>query len=405
MSQAVNKNANLEQVAYLITSLAMGGAQKVLLGLLSRQQLSTRPPLVISLLKTEGLQKEFASLGVEVFYVGLEQPNSIFKRLFELRRLIADRQIKVLYSFLHHANLFALLLAKLSSKPKPAVIWGLHDTPLANLYTRWQHRALFGLSIKLATFPKKIILVSERSRQRYLEVGYPARSMELIPNGVPVTALDGKQIEVDRQAVRAELGLAANAVLIGSLTRFVPEKALPIMLEAFAQLIQLHDAHLVLVGEGVDAKNLALQAQIESLGLQEQVHTLGIRHDPQRLTRAFDIATLSSRSEALPLFLVEAMALGVPCVATDVGDIAVVFAGHGKLVSAGDSKQLAEAWSEVLAYSEEKRQAQVQAAWQHIYTHFSLERMQEHHLAVFDEVISACEANQAWNMRMHHKRC
>lgn len=395
MNHSLSKSAPLDQVAYIITSLAMGGAQKVLLGLLANTSLNIQPPLVISLLKTEGVQKEFVKLGVEVFYLELEKPYLIFKKISELKQIIADRQIKILYSCLHHANLLAILLASLSSKPKPVVIWGLHDTPLKNLYTRWQHRALFWLSVRLSDRPKKIILVSERSRQRYIEVGYPASSMVLIPNGVPVPTLQTEQARLDQQAVRAELGLASDAMLIGSLTRFVPEKALPVMLEAFAQFVRTQDAHLVLVGEGVDEQNPELQAQIRSLNLQDRVHTLGIRHDPQRLTRAFDIATLSSRSEALPLFLVEAMALGVPCVATDVGDISLIFAGNGVLVSAGDSKGLAAAWSQVLAWTATEKQARTQAAWQHIQANFSLARMQQDHLSVFAEVMAACDSNQA----------
>lgn len=405
MSQSLTQTTPLEQVAYVITSLTMGGAQKVLLGLLANPSSTTHPPLVISLLKTEDLQPAFTKLGVEVFYLELESPHLIFKKIYELKQLLAEREIKILYSFLHHANLFALLLAALSSKPRPAVIWGLHDTPLKKLYTRWQHRALFWLGVRLSRVPYKIILVSERSRQRYLEVGYPASRMELIPNGVAVTALQAEPIRLARQALRAELGLDADAVLIGSLTRAVPEKALPVMLDAFAQLTAHQTAHLVLAGEGVDQHNPELQAQITHLGLQDRVHTLGIRHDAQDLIRAFDLATLSSRSEAFPLFLVEAMALGTPCVATDVGDIALILGDKKLLVPVNDSNSLAAAWLQALAWSATEKQDHVQAAWQHIQVNFSLERMQQHHLAVFTEVIAACEANQAWNMRMHHKRC
>ncbi|MFZ1570112.1 MAG: glycosyltransferase [Thiolinea sp.] len=405
MSAVSNQSINGFELAYIITSLSMGGAQKVLLGLLANSQLKEKPPLVISLLKTEGLQAEFASLGVEVFYVELEKPNLILKKISELKRLIAKRQIRLLYSFLHHANLFAILLSIVCSKPKLLVIWGLHDTPLKNLYTRWQHRALFWLGVRLSHLPKKIILVSERSRQRYIEVGYPAASMELIPNGVAVPALQAEQTLADRQAVRAELGLAPTAILIGSLTRAVPEKALPVMLDAFARLSQIYDAHLLLVGEGVDSDNTELQAQITALQLQNKVHSLGIRHDPQRLIRAFDIATLSSRSEAFPLFLVEAMALGVPCVATDVGDIGLILGGNGILVPAGDAERLAEAWQQVLSWPELERQQQMEQAWTHIQANFSLERMQQHHLKVFAEATAACESSQAWNMRIHHKRC
>jgi len=395
MNAQVNNTVPQGQVAYLITSLTMGGAQKVLLGLLASEQLASKSTLVISLLKTQGLQQEFEKLGVKILYLELENPAIFFKKLTELKKLIAELQIKVLYSFLNHANLFAILLASSSAKPRPKVIWGLHDTPVKNLYTRWQHRLLFWLGVRLSHLPKKIVLVSERSRQRYLELGYPASKLELIPNGVAVPALHPEQTRLARESVRAELGLAADATIIGSLTRSVPAKDLPMMLAAFAQFTAVEGAHLVLAGEGVDQHNVGLQAQIVDLGLQHRVHTLGIRQDSQRLIRAFDFATLSSRSEALPLFLVEAMALGIPCVATRVGDIPAVVANYGVLVAAGASEDLAAAWTKVLSWTAAEKHSKVQAAWEHIQANFSLEKMQLQHLAVIHAVLAADESSQA----------
>ncbi|HPY41656.1 MAG TPA: glycosyltransferase, partial [Thiolinea sp.] len=183
--------------------------------------------------------------------------------------------------------------------------------------------------------------------------------------------------------------------IIGSLTRSVPAKDLPMMLAAFAQFTAVEGAHLVLAGEGVDQHNVGLQAQIVDLGLQHRVHTLGIRQDSQRLIRAFDFATLSSRSEALPLFLVEAMALGIPCVATRVGDIPAVVANYGVLVAAGASEDLAAAWTKVLSWTAAEKHSKVQAAWEHIQANFSLEKMQLQHLAVIHAVLAADESSQA----------
>ena len=397
-----------QSVVYMITSLAMGGAQKVLLGLLSSSpKIGEDAPLVISLLRTKGLEADFERVGAKIFYVDLEKPWLLLKRLAELRGLLAKSQTRIIYSSLHHANLFAVLLAKFVKAPSPAIIWGLHDTPLKNLYTRWQHRFLFWLSVRLAVLPKKIVLVSERSRKRYLEVGYPAKSMVLIPNGVETLPLDIQAMQQARDAVRQELNLSKGALLIGSLTRAVPEKDLPTMLAAFAQLLRetKTSVHLVLVGEGIDSKNLELQALIEQFDLQGHIHLLGLRHDPKRLIQAFDIATLSSRSEALPLFIAEAMALGIPCVATDVGDIGLVFAGHGVLVPAAQPDALANAWRDVLDWSETMRLQKIEAAWQHIYAHYSLEQMQKRHAELFNEVLADQESNQAWNIKIHHKRC
>lgn len=374
-------------VAYVITSLSMGGAQKVLLGLLASGLSQRYPPLVISLRHTPGLEAAFRGLGVEPFYVGLEQPWRVLGNIRRLLALLKAHDVRLLYSLMHHANLFAVLLRYLLGKPRPALVWSLHDTPVKNLYTRWSHRFFLWLTCRLSHIPERIVLVSERSRARYLELGYPAASTTLIPNGVDVPTLEPDRIIANRHAVRTELGLSPASLLVGSLTRAVPEKDLPCMLEAFALLApDMPNLHLLLAGEGVDAENSDLVQQVNQHGLAGRVHLLGVRSDAKRLIRALDVATLSSRSEAFPLFIAEAMALGIPCVATDVGDIAHLLGGHGLLVPAGDAAPLATAWRQVLHWSSSQRSAWVNAAWERVNSQFSLQQMVKRHAALFAEL-------------------
>ncbi len=384
-------------VAYVITSLSMGGAQKVLLGLLDSDLRTGYPPLVISLLKVPGLEAAFHALEVELIYIELNHPWQALGNIRYALQRLKQQDVRLIYSMMHHANLFAVLLRSLlpgttrqmgRMAQKPALVWGLHDTPLKHLYTRWTHRLLLWLTCRLSSIPAAIVLVSARSRERYLQLGYPAGSLQLVPNGVLVPAQNEEHSRLARETIRAELGLPAYSQLLGSLTRDVPEKDIPGMLAAFAQAVDQHPAlHLLLAGEGMDTTNPVLTQLIERYHLQGRVHLLGLRQDAQTLIRALDVATLSSRSEAFPLFIAEAMALGIPCVATDVGDIALLLGGHGGLVPAGDPTALANSWLAMLALTASDRATLVGAARQRVLAEFSHEKVIQQHAALFSTLL------------------
>jgi glycosyltransferase involved in cell wall biosynthesis len=113
--------------------------------------------------------------------------------------------------------------------------------------------------------------------------------------------------------------------------------------------------HYVLAGEGVDISNNDMRAQISEQGLEDNIHLLGSRNDIPLLAAGIDIATLSSSfGEALPQVIGEAMACGIPCVATNIGDTAVLVGNGGIIVQPKDPQDLADAWQSILELSNEQ---------------------------------------------------
>jgi glycosyltransferase EpsF len=113
--------------------------------------------------------------------------------------------------------------------------------------------------------------------------------------------------------VRSQLGLPLEALVVGHVGRFTPQKNHAWLLEVFRAVAARHSqAHLVLVGEGQLQSAIKLQSQ--AYGLQDRVHFLGVRHDVSRVIAAMDVFVLPSLFEGLPVVLVEAQAVGVPCV-------------------------------------------------------------------------------------------
>lgn len=359
------------KILYIITSLSVGGAQKALLNLATSAFSDDYKPYVISLVAVNGVQQQFAEAGIPVHVLGLNRVKALPWLLPRLFRLVREIQPTVIHGWMHHGNLFATL-AWLFAGRRPLLLWGMHHTPEKATLERAQHAFVLKAGRWLSRFPQHIVYVSRRSMQRHAELGYATQHAQVVANGIPL-GKTSRRAEY-YASVREELGIPAHALLIGSLTRYVPEKDIPNLLTAIRLMQEGGQAvHFLLAGEGMEASNPALQPLLATLPDQSSVHFLGVRTDAARLIAALDIATLSSQREAFPLFLAEAMAEGVPCVATDVGDIAEFVAETGLIVPASDSPALAQAWLNLLQQSIAQRQALGEQAKQRVAARYSLD--------------------------------
>ena len=162
--------------------------------------------------------------------------------------------------------------------------------------------------------------------------------------------------------------------MIGLVARFDPVKGHETFVRAAALLAAVRpQVHFVMLGQGCEESNGSL-AQILRYRGAATCHTLGEREDVAEVTAAFDIATCSSNSEAFPNTVGEAMACGVPCVVTDVGDCAEIVRGTGRVVPAGDAHAMAESWRELIDMDRVKRCLLGKKARRRIADEFSLDR-------------------------------
>lgn len=354
---------------YVMTSLSMGGAQKALLNLLQTDIGKQYPALVVTLVESNGLEQAFQQANISLHTLSLNKPWRLPKRLWQLRKLLKQQPLQFIHGWQHHGNLVATLIWKWQYKQLP-LFWSMHHTPETDTSHSWKHRLILSLGKHYSHFPRKVIYVSERSRQRHIALGYRATNTQVIPNGVHVPSYE--------EVAKPINGLPDDAFIIGSLTRYVEEKDIPCLLEAAELLVQkAPKVHFVLAGEGMSPANNKLMQQIKVHNLQERIHLLGVCSNANALIQQMDIATLSSRREAFPLFLAEAMALQVPVVATDVGDIAEFVGDTGRVVAKEQPKQLAQAWYELYNMPEKERLALGERAKAKVVTTYSLDRVQQ----------------------------
>jgi glycosyltransferase involved in cell wall biosynthesis len=153
--------------------------------------------------------------------------------------------------------------------------------------------------------------------------------------------------------------------------------------------MQRADVHFLLCGAGVERGNPALANLVDQLDLTARCHLLGARGDMPRIHASLDVATSSSITEAFPLVLGEAMACGVPCVATDVGDSALIVGETGTVVPSRDPAALSAAWAAMLGLGMVTRTELGLAARRRVIEHFDLAAVTRRYEAVYDEVTAS----------------
>lgn len=168
-------------------------------------------------------------------------------------------------------------------------------------------RALLDTATRVVVPSNVLAEIAER------EWGVPGSKLLCVPNGIDTEYF----VPGDRSAARRVLALPEDPLLIGAVGHLRAEKDHQNLLAAFARLAG--DPHLLLVGDGPEREGLERRAA--ELGCRERVHFAGFLHDPRAAYRAMDVYTLPSRTEQMPVGLLEAMACGIAIAATDVGDV------------------------------------------------------------------------------------
>lgn len=354
--------------------------------LLSRMERGRFDATVISLSDRGALADKFAGIGVPVHWIdmkpGLPTPAAAVRLVSRIRQLKPD----LIQGWMYHGNLAAQLAAAFAPARIP-VLWNVRGAHFALGDEKPSTAAVVWLNAKLSSLPSKIINNSAASALGHEQrLGYNAGKRLVIPNGFDTAVFVPS--DAARRGVRAELALADDTPLIALFARFHPVKDHAVFLEAASILLQSHpQARFVLAGKDADGNNEYLCRLANRPGLSGKVHLLGERSDMPRLSAAMDVVSLSSRAEGFPNVIGEAMACGVPCAVTDVGDSAWIVGDTGKVAPPGDAPALAKAWQELLDLNCENRRELGQLARQRVIENFSLDAIARRYEAAYEEVV------------------
>lgn len=286
----------------------------------------------------------------------------------------------IVQTWMYHADLIGGIAARLAGVK--SIVWGIRCTSILNKYsvTGLVTRVCAALSYWL---PSAIVCCADAAKRSHSELGYCRRKLLTIPNGYDRTA-----VRLTRTEVREKLGVTTDDVLVGVVGRFDPLKDYRNFLAA-AQLVSQDrvDIKWLMVGRGLDSNNEKLNAWIVEFELTEKVVLVGETLDVRSYLNAMDVFVLPSRSEGFPNVLCEAMASKLPCVATDVGDVALVLDGNGELVKAEDHIQLAEGITKILALTSNERHTLGLSACRRIEENYSISAVSAKYREVYESVL------------------
>ena len=360
------------RILHVTTGLDTGGAETMLLRLLSASK-SEWESAVVSLMEAGSIGARISELGVPVLSLGLRRamPNPL--RTLPLIRFARRFHPQIVQGWMYHGNLMASL-AGVSCQKRVPVIWNIRQSLYDIAMERRHTAAAIRLGAIFSRHPKAVIYNSEVAAEQHEAFGYNPLKRIVIPNG-----FDCNLFRPDigaRQQVRDELGIANDAILVGLIARHHPAKDHANFLRAAGFLAQTHPgAYFLLAGTDVTGEQQELRKLVEEHQLQKHAFLLGEREDLPRITAALDIACSSSRTEGFSQTLGEAMACGVPCVATDVGDSARILGGTGLLVPRMNHQALAQALGQLIDAGSEHRKQLGVAARRRIESNFSMATM------------------------------
>lgn len=350
------------RVVHVLNSTAVGGAETLVLRLATRLQDLGWTVSVVTLRGEGPLSEAFGAAGIPMTDLAVPESGGLLALRRAMRRWLDEAQPPLVHT--HNVSPLVATALALRARHRTRFVHTKHGrarsrTWRGRLVTRWAARR-----------PDAIIAVSRDAMQRAVErEGFPPARVGLVYNG----------IDTSQVAVRS----GSWGTRLVTVARLEPVKSLDVLLRAVALVRTAgHDAALTVIGDGTERP--ALERLTRELGLETAVTFTGWSRDVGRHLAGADLFVMSSRSEGLSLTLLEAMAAGLPIVATAVGgNPEVVEHGRtGLLVPHGDPAALATAIGEVLG-DPERAAAMGRAGRERVMARFSLDAMVEAHLRLY----------------------
>jgi glycosyltransferase involved in cell wall biosynthesis len=327
------------KVVFLLRSLTMGGSQRQLIGLASRLDPSRFEIVVLSLYGGGAFAKQLQATGLTTISLGKKGRWDLFgsgAHLVALTRRIAP---DIVHSFSPVTNVLAALLKR--TLPRTRIVWGIRGSNVAGRQLDWLEKLNLKLQTRLSSWPDLIIFNSYAGKEYHLRNGMSADKVLVIANGI-----DTDRFKPDsrlRAGQRAHWQVNEDSPLVGIVGRIASVKDHPTFLKAAA--LWAHSApevRFVCIGDGEEDYVHKLRKLGCDLGIQSKIIWTGpILEEMPSAYAGLDICCNSSKTEGSSNSIAEAMACGVPCVVTDVGDSRHIVSDYGVVVAPGDADALA----------------------------------------------------------------
>lgn len=375
------------RVVHIITALAPPGGTETMLEKLVNASLSDTPQvqhMVVSLKSLGVIGPRLQQRGVPVVSLQLGGIVGTLRGMVRLWRLLAkEPRDTVVQTWLYHADLLGGTLARWTGHKK--VLWNLRGAiERREDFPRGTWTVLKLCAWLSSRVPARIVACGPKVLEAHAAHGYDASRGVILGNGFEHERFQASN--ADRRAVRAELGLQEEHLLVGMVARLHPMKDYPCMAAAARHVVErLPHVRFLWVGRGVDC-DPELSALVASLGLQDKLVRWGSRSDVPRLLAAMDVFCLSSRNEGFPNVVGEAMASGLPCVVTAAGDTEYLLASGEWVVPPGSPQALGDRLVRMLSLPTAARREIGERNRRRVREEFSMSRAWDHYLNLYRQL-------------------
>jgi glycosyltransferase involved in cell wall biosynthesis len=354
------------RIVHVVQCLGMGGQERLILNLSRELARRGHIPSVISLTPGGEIRGEFE--GIEVVDVTRREGIDALV-IARMARTLQKLRPDVVHTHNPSPMFYAVPAAHLVRVKRT-----VHTKHGKNIYGP---KGLMAARVVVRTLSALVCVSEGTADVARTKEKVPEKKLHVIPNGIPLESFHPDAAA--RARIRSDLGIPAEAIVFGTVGRLAPEKDYPLLVRATAPLLG-EDARLVIVGGGSHRE--AIEAAIPA-DKKKYVTLTGARRDVPALLAAMDVFSLTSETEGLPLVIPEAMASGLPIVATAVGGLpSIVPAEVGTLVPYPDQEGLTRAFAD-LRSNRGKLQKMAEAARALALARFSIETMTDRYLELY----------------------
>lgn len=369
------------KILFLIRSLDYGGAERQLVVLSKGLKKNGHTVSVAVFFHGGKLEEELLTAGIPVHYLEKKGRWDIVQFMFRLKRLVFQEKPDILHSYLPTANILTVIFKPCN--PKTSVIWGVRASFMdLDQYDRLT-RFSYWMEARLANYADGIIANSNAGKDLATTKGFPQNKIFVIPNGIDTDIFyPNKSVG---ENCRLEWGIKEDYKVVGLVGRIDPMKDYPTFFKA-AQIInqQRNDVSFVCVGDGLAEYKQSILRLCKEMQIEHSIIWAGIRSDMCNVYNAFDVYVNSSYGEGFANTIAEAMACGIPCVVTNVGDSSIIVGDTGMVVRPRSPAELAQGILSLLETSRYKEKD----IRRHIITNFSIERLVKTTIHLMENIFS-----------------
>jgi len=325
------------KILFLSRQLNIGGAERQLVTLANELAARGHEIVIASYYPGGALAQMIDPKRIKVISYEKKSRWDLFSLFFKTLKVVRDEQPTVLHGWMHTQNVVATVAKVLN--PKLTMVWAVRASNLET-HLDWAEKLTIWLQARLSRFATRITVNSMAGLEHAAKGGLPREKMMFVPNGIDTNTFYPNEDE--RRVVRAQWNMGDDVKIVGNVARFDPIKNHKMFLKAAALVAaERPNVRFVCVGHGKESYLQELKQLSRTLGLDNKVLWIQAQSEVRAVYNAIDVFCSSSFSEGFPNVIGEAMACGCHCVATDVGDSALVIGDTGVIVPSDNAQAFA----------------------------------------------------------------